>query len=116
MLSDRLKQLTDYPFARLASLLSGVDAPAGTPVIDLSIGGPRHAAPEILLQAITAHADAWNRYPPALGTDDLREAIVGWLVRRYHLPAGLVDPQRQVQPVSGTREALFAAALVTAPR
>ena len=115
MLSDRLQQLTDYPFARLASLLDGVTAPAGREAIDLSIGGPRHPAPAILVDAIAAQADAWNRYPPALGTDDLRRSIVDWLNRRYRLPEGLVDSHRNVQPVSGTREALFAAGLVTVP-
>ena len=115
MLSDRLKQLTDYPFARLASLLDGVAAPVDRETIDLSIGGPRHAAPEILVRTIAAHADAWNRYPPALGTDDLRQSIVDWLGRRYRLPRGRLDPRENVQPVSGTREALFAAGLVTVP-
>ena len=38
--------------------------------------------------------------------DRLREAIAGWFVRRYGLNA--LDPQTQVLPVNGTREALFA--------
>jgi N-succinyldiaminopimelate aminotransferase len=36
----------------------------------------------------------------------LREAIAGWLARRYSIPKP--DPATQVLPVNGTREALFA--------
>jgi N-succinyldiaminopimelate aminotransferase len=41
--------------------------------------------------------------------------VVAWLNRRYSLPAGMVDPERHVLPVSGTREALFLIALAAIP-
>jgi N-succinyldiaminopimelate aminotransferase len=39
---------------------------------------------------------------------ELRTAIAEWLVRRFGLPENSLDPERQVLPVNGTREALFA--------
>ncbi|MBI2296887.1 MAG: hypothetical protein HYU76_12845 [Betaproteobacteria bacterium] len=45
-------------------------------------------------------------YPPTLGGEALRVAISQWLQRRYALEA--VDPQSEVIPVNGSREALFA--------
>ena len=45
-------------------------------------------------------------YPNTLGTAPLREAIASWCARRYDIPAP--DPAKQVLPVLGSREALFA--------
>lgn len=107
MLNPRLELLSDYPFRRLATLLEPLPAPADREAIDLSIGSPLHPTPDLLKQAIAAHAEDWNRYPPINGTPPLRAAAAGWLTRRYQLPDGMVDPGRHVLPVVGTKEALF---------
>ncbi len=113
----RLEELTNYPFARLRSLLDGIDPPAGTPPLAMSIGEPQHTAPELIGEALAAHSDDWNRYPPIAGTEDFRDAAADWLERRFRLPSGLVDRDRGLLPVSGTREALFLTAqLAVSPR
>ncbi len=102
--------LQPYPFERLRALLADSTPPAGLPLVDLSIGEPRHAPPALIRETLIAHLDGLGRYPKTAGSDALRTAIADWLVRRHGLPAGAVDPARQVLPVSGTREALFAIA------
>ncbi|WP_372695394.1 succinyldiaminopimelate transaminase [Immundisolibacter sp.] len=102
--------LQPYPFERLRALLADSTPPAGLPLVDLSIGEPRHAPPALIRETLIAHLDGLGRYPKTAGSDALRAAIADWLVRRHGLPAGAVDPARQVLPVSGTREALFAIA------
>ncbi len=102
--------LQPYPFERLRGLLADVRPGGGLPLIDLSIGEPRHAPPDLVRNALISHLDGLGRYPQTAGSDDLRAAIADWLVRRHGLPAGAVDPAGQVLPVSGTREALFAIA------
>jgi N-succinyldiaminopimelate aminotransferase len=54
-----------------------------------------------------AHLDGLGHYPKTQGIPALRETIASWLMRRFALPAGSVNPERHVLPVSGTREALF---------
>ncbi len=115
MLNDRLARLADYPFDRLARLLDGVSAPAGVMPLNLALGEPQHPAPALVERALREHASEWNRYPPPRGTDALRAAMAGWLRRRFDLPDGLIDSDRTVLPVSGTREALFQVALLTVP-
>ncbi|MDH5218138.1 MAG: succinyldiaminopimelate transaminase, partial [Gammaproteobacteria bacterium] len=44
-------------------------------------------------------------YPLTKGTDELRESISAWIERRF---ATKTDPNTQIIPVNGTREALFA--------
>lgn len=102
--------LQPYPFERLRGLLADVRHDGGLPLIDLSIGEPRHAPPDLVRDALISHLDGLGRYPKTAGSHDLRAAIASWLARRHGLPADAVDPARQVLPVSGTREALFAIA------
>jgi N-succinyldiaminopimelate aminotransferase len=51
-----------------------------------------------------------SHYPATRGSDALRRAISNWLARRFGVPADSLDPARQILPVNGTREALFAIA------
>ena len=69
MLNDRLLRLMDYPFTRLAELVSDLKTPEGVHPLALSVGEPQHAAPAIVDEALHAHRDSWNRYPPIHGTD-----------------------------------------------
>ena len=39
----------------------------------MSVGEPQDAPPSLLAETVAAHADAWNRYPPALGTPEFRQ-------------------------------------------
>ncbi|MGK2941154.1 MAG: succinyldiaminopimelate transaminase [Immundisolibacter sp.] len=103
-------QLQPYPFERLRGLLAGAHHAAGLPLIDLSIGEPRQPVPALIRDALVGQLDGLGRYPKTPGSDLLRSAIADWLQRRQDLPTGAVDPARQVLPVSGTREALFAIA------
>jgi aspartate/methionine/tyrosine aminotransferase len=114
MLNARLSGMTDYPFTRLAGLLGKVPPFAGRPVLNLAVGEPQSQPPKIAADTLAANAHDWGRYPPIAGTPDFRNAVAGWLNRRYRLPGGAVDPDRAVLPVQGTREALFQIATVAA--
>jgi N-succinyldiaminopimelate aminotransferase len=54
------------------------------------------------------------RYPATVGLPELRETLAGWAQRRFGLAE--LDPERQVLPVNGTREALFAFVQATLDR
>lgn len=104
-MNPNLARLQPYPFERLRALLAGVEAPAPDP-IRLSIGEPQHATPEIVRRALVEHLDGLATYPATVGLDDFRETVAAWFRRRYRLPQ--LDAARDVLPVNGTREALFA--------
>src|SRR5207302_4860013 len=65
-----------------------------------------HPTPALVKNALAAALDGLAAYPATVGTPALREAIAAWLARRYGIP--LPDAGRQVLPVNGSREALFA--------
>jgi N-succinyldiaminopimelate aminotransferase len=66
-----------------------------------------HPIPPLMIAALRANEHLWGRYPPVTGSPAFRQAAADWLTRRYHLPDGLLDPERHVLPVAGTKEALF---------
>ncbi|WP_172147856.1 MULTISPECIES: succinyldiaminopimelate transaminase [Pseudomonas] len=107
-MNDALNQLQPYPFEKLRALLAGARPPSDKPAIALSIGEPKHRSPAFVAEALSANLEKLAVYPSTLGIPELREAIASWCSRRFNLPAGMLDPARQVLPVNGTREALFA--------
>ena len=116
MLNPDLKRLKPYPFEQLAALLSGIQPPAGVTPIPLSIGEPQHAPPQFVLDALTEHRGLIAKYPTTKGTETLRTAIASWLDQRFSLTRSPIDPETQVIPVNGTREAIFAAVQAAADR
>jgi len=111
-----LLRLQAYPFDKLARLKQGVQPPTDLYPINLSIGEPKHPTPRLISEALIAHLHGLSGYPSTRGQPGLRQAIADWLVRRFELPAGSLSPDRQVLPVNGTREALFAFAQSTVER
>jgi len=102
-----LDLLHPYPFERLRELTADIKPNADFAPISLGIGEPRHPAPAFIAQAIQHAMPQLAGYPATGGTPALREAIAGWISRRYGLT---LNPATQVLPVNGSREALFAIA------
>ncbi len=115
MINDRLERIGDYPFDRLRALLNPVSPRVNDEPITLAIGEPQHAPPALLRETVDENAHLWGKYPPMTGTAEFRAAVAGWLTDRYRLPAGMIDADENVIPVSGTREALFMIALTVVP-
>ncbi|HWH84540.1 MAG TPA: succinyldiaminopimelate transaminase [Burkholderiaceae bacterium] len=102
-----LSRLHPYPFERLRALSREITPNPAFAPISLGLGEPKHPTPELIRRAIVENLKGLESYPATAGEPALREAIGGWLQRRY---AVSVDPATQVLPVCGSREALFALA------
>ncbi len=107
-MNPHLDALHAYPFERLARLKANLTAPAQLAHIAMSIGEPQHTPPAFMLEVLRRHLDRLGSYPATAGLPELRAACAGWLMRRYGLSAGSVNPETMVLPVNGTREGLFA--------
>ncbi len=103
-----LSRLQPYPFERLRQLHADITPNPAFKPISLGIGEPRHATPQLIKDALSGSLAGLASYPGTLGEPRLRQAMSGWLARRY---GGLkVDPAAHILPVNGSREALFALA------
>lgn len=106
-MTPNLKHLHPYPFEKLAQLKQGIIPPIDKPHIALSMGEPTHATPHLIQEALLTHLHGLANYPTTKGIPELRQTIAGWISRRFKIPAAAVNPETQVLPVNGTREALF---------
>ena len=102
-----LARLHPYPFDRLRAMTADIRPTPAYKPIGLGIGEPRHATPELIKQALRDNLQGLANYPATTGEPALRNTIAAWVHQRYGVT---IDPARQVLPVNGSREALFALA------
>jgi succinyldiaminopimelate transaminase len=113
-LNPVLAGMASYPFLRLieakrAAMARGVD------VIDFGVGEPRERTPAFIPRALARALDdePVSTYPAADGLPELREAIAAWTQRRF---GAALDPDTEVIPTQGSKEAIFHLAQVVAAR
>jgi len=112
-MNPNLTALQAYPFEKLRALFADIRTPAMAHIA-LSIGEPKHASPDFVAKAIKDNIDKLSNYPTTKGIPELRQAIAHWATQRFSLST--LDPETEILPVNGTREALFAfAQAVVAP-
>ncbi len=107
-LSPVLADLAQYPFARLDDWKAEAQA-RGIDLIDFGMGDPRERTPSFIREALLSSVDEVSSYPRATGLPELREAIAGWIERRFDVA---VDPTRELVPTLGSKEAIFSFAQV----
>ncbi|MDD2832880.1 MAG: succinyldiaminopimelate transaminase [Methylotenera sp.] len=105
-MNPNLNLLQPYPFQRLRDLFKGITPNPDYKAINLSIGEPKHATPQLIKDALVNHLAGLANYPTTIGSNELREAISAWISRRYAIPAP--NAEKAILPVNGSREALFA--------
>ena len=94
-----LKPLPDYPWDQMVPFATQARRHEGG-IIDLSIGSPVDATPDVVQQALRAAADA-HAYPQTVGTPALQQAIIDWYDRRRGVTG--LQP-RNVLPTIGSKE------------
>jgi acetylornithine aminotransferase len=107
-LSPVLADLAQYPFARLDDWKAEAQA-RGIELIDFGMGDPREVTPAFIREALLASIDEVSSYPRATGLPELREAIAGWIDRRFDVR---VDPDSELIPTLGSKEAIFSFAQI----
>ena len=104
--SPLLSSLAAYPFVRLEEAKRAAAA-RGIQIIDFGVGDPREPTPQLVKDALVEALAHPSRYPLAQGLPELREAIAGWLGRRF---GAELDPDREIIPTLGSKEAIFSLA------
>jgi len=88
-MNPNLDKLHRYPFERIAELKAGVSGNPEFEHISLSIGEPKHPPPRFIIDMLgepeQLRADLAT-YPSTRGDPALREAIAGWVDRRFQAP------------------------------
>jgi succinyldiaminopimelate transaminase len=92
-----------YPFVQLTEATRRLVA-EGVDVIDFGIGEPREETPAFIREALVAALEPMSTYPSADGLPELRAAIADWVRPRF---GAALDPDTQVLPTLGSKEAIF---------
>jgi succinyldiaminopimelate transaminase len=113
-LNPVLAGMESYPFLRLIEAKRAAAA-RGIDVIDFGIGEPREVTPAFIPRALARALDdePVSTYPSADGLPELREAVATWTQRRF---GAALDPDTEVVPTQGSKEAIFHLAQVVAGR
>lgn len=102
-LNPRLGRLPSYPTVVLDQARDALLA-AGRPVYDFGTGDPMEPTPAFIREALRGAVPDQCRYPTVAGRRALREAFAGYAARRLGVE---LDPDTQVLPTSGAKEAVF---------
>jgi acetylornithine aminotransferase len=97
----------EYPFVTLERKRREL-APAGIKLINFSIGDPREKTPAFIRDTLARSIPEVSSYPSVAGQPELRAACAGWVERRF---GAQVDPESEILPANGTKEAVFLLAL-----
>src|SRR3954470_21674499 len=99
-----------YPFVRVSQAREAAEA-RGVQVVDLGLGEPREETPAFIRRALAdaVEAEPVSGYPAAVGLPELREAVAAWAARRFGTS---LDPDREIVPTLGSKEAIFSLAQV----
>jgi len=102
-LSPGIRAVEPYPFEDLDRRVKAA-LDAGRELVDLGVGDPRDETPAFIRRALVDALEPSSSYPRAAGLPALREAITGWVGRRFDVA---LDPDTQVLPTLGSKEIVF---------
>jgi succinyldiaminopimelate transaminase len=111
-LSPTLTATGTYPFVKLEQAKRRLAA-EGVELIDFGKGDPREPTDGRIRAAIADSLTEISSYPLAEGLPELREAVAAWCARRFGVA---LDPDREVIPTYGSKEAIFLLAQVVVDR
>ena len=111
-IAPTLAEMAAYPYLRLEEARRALVA-RGIEVIDFGKGDPNEPTDPIIRKALVDAVPERAPYPLASGLPELREATAGWCARRFGVE---LDPDTEVIPTYGSKEAIFLLAQVLIDR
>jgi succinyldiaminopimelate transaminase len=108
VINPTLSGMATYPFVRLEDARRDLLA-RGVDVIDFGKGDPNEPTDPMIRQALIDALPERAPYPLAAGLPELRRAAAAWCARRFGVE---LDPERDIIPTYGSKEAIFSLAEV----
>jgi len=102
-MNSRVRSLKAYPQDRLNRAKEEARA-KGLKIYDFGTGDPKEPTPPFVREALIKAVPEVSQYPTVKGRRDLRESIARWFNGRFGVS---LDPEREVIPTSGSKEAIF---------
>jgi succinyldiaminopimelate transaminase len=111
-MNQRILALEPYPMVELARRKKELVA-RGMQVFDFGTGDPIEPTPGFIVEAYKNAVPAISQYPSVAGEPPVRRAFAAWYERRFGVR---LDPDSEVLPSRGSKEAIFHLPLVLVDR
>ena len=110
--ADRLSGVSEYYFSRKLKEVAQMRA-QGADIISLAIGSPDLPPSPETVETLCREAKRpdGHGYQPTMGTKELRTAMAGFYSRWFGVT---LDPDREIQPLIGSKEGILHATLALA--
>ena len=113
MINKDFDVLKNWMFGSLSSLLDNIPPNPSLKVLKMSIGEPQLGPPEFIRNKFDDFFDDWGKYPPSDSIPVLTDAIRIYLSKRFPGSEKIIDFDKNLVPVPGTREALHLVGLIS---
>ena len=98
--------LKDWMFGKLSSLLENIEPNPEYPILKMSLGEPSLGVPNFSKNILELNYKDWAKYPPTEAIPIFSNSIMNYIKRRYPGADKLVNQNKNIVPVPGTREPL----------
>jgi succinyldiaminopimelate transaminase len=102
-MNNILRELKPYPMEELNRIKEELKR-KNIKIYDFGTGDPREPIDKKIVEALKNSINEYTQYPSVVGKKELREAISKWFKRRFNVE---LDPDREIIPSNGSKEAIF---------
>ncbi len=102
-MNKTLKELRSYPMEELNKIKQEL-IKKGKKIYDFGTGDPKEPTDEKIIKALIDAVPKISQYPSVYGLKELRDTISRWFFNRFGI---VLDPDRNIIPSSGSKEAIF---------
>ena len=104
--------LKDWMFGKLSSLLENIEPNPKYQVLKMSLGEPSLGVPNFTKNILDLNYNDWAKYPPTDAIPSFGKSIISYIKRRYPGADKLINLNKNIVPVPGTREPLHLVGLL----
>ena len=98
--------LKDWMFGKLNALLENLDPHPDYSILKMSLGEPTLPMPEFVKHELSLNYSEWGKYPPSAAIPELSKSILKYIERRHSGAEKIININKNIIPVPGTREPL----------
>ena len=106
MVNPEYDILKDWMFGKLNTLLQNLEPNPEYPVLKMSIGEPSLKIPDFVKGILETSYEDWGKYPPSSAIPSFGKSIIKYIEKRYPSAKNIVELDKNIVPVPGTREPL----------
>ena len=111
MINPEYNILKDWMFGKLNILLENLDPNPSYSILKMSLGEPTLSMPEFVKHKLSL-SNEWGKYPPSTAIPELSNSILQYIGRRHLGAENIINKNKNIVPVPGTREPLHLVGLL----